>query len=187
MGNGNGPKGTRLRPSHKDGPQRIRINGAWWTDEAEALFLSHLASSCNVAAAAAATGFSAATVYNHRRCDPAFARKWQAALDQGYARLEMELVRHAADMVQNFEIAPDAPFRQMTMREAIHLLAIHQRRRDQPAATLAARPRSLDQARDSILRKLDAIEACRRSGVKPADLLDPDNPSSGNGAKRGKA
>lgn len=173
MGKGEGPTGTRLRPSHKNGPQRIRINGAWWTDEAEALFLAHLAGSCNVSAAAAATGFSAVTAYNHRRCDPAFARKWQAALDQGYARLEMELVRHAADMVENFEIDPDAPFKQMSMREAIHLLAIHQRRHDQPAATLAPRPRSLDQARDSILRKLDAIEVCRRAGVRPDEVLDP--------------
>lgn len=187
MGKGEGPAGTRLRPSHKDGPQRIRSNGAWWTDEAEALFLSHLASSCNVAASAAAAGFSAVTAYNHRRCDPAFARKWQAALDQGYARLEMELVRHAADMVENFEVDPDAPFKQMSMREAIHLLAIHQRRRDQPAASLAARPRSLDQARDSILRKLEAIEVCRRSGLHPDEILGAENPPMGGEATRGKA
>ncbi len=69
----------------------------------------------------------------------------------------------------------------MSMREAIHLLAIHQRRRDRPAATLAGRPRSLDQARDSILRKLDAIEECRRAGVRPADLLDPEGGEAGRG------
>ncbi|MCY7271487.1 MAG: hypothetical protein LH485_05470 [Sphingomonas bacterium] len=171
MGKGAGPKGTRLRASHKDGPQRIRINGAWWSDEAEALFLNHLAASCNVAASAAAAGFSANTAYNHRRCDPAFARKWQAALDQGYARLEMELVRHASSMVENFEVDPDAPFKQMTMREAIHLLALHRRHQGQPAAALSRQVRPLDEVRDSILRKLDAIEQLRLSGARPEDAL----------------
>jgi len=172
MGKGTGPKGTRLRASHKDGPQRIRINGAWWTDESEQLFLNHLGSSCNVSASAAAAGFSAVTAYNHRRCDPAFARKWQIALDQGYARLEMELVRHAAAMVENFEVDPDAPFKQMTMREAIHLLSIYHRRRDQPASGLSDRTRSLDEVRDSILRKLEAIEQLRLSGASPDDVID---------------
>lgn len=171
MGKGAGPKGTRLRASHKDGPQRIRVNGAWWTDEAEVLFLNHLAASCNVSAAAAAAGFSAVTVYNHRRCDPAFARKWQAALDQGYARLEMELVRHASAMVENFEVDPDAPFKQMTMREAIHLLTIHHRRRDVPAAALSRQVRPLDDVRDSILRKLEAIEQLRLSGADPEQAV----------------
>lgn len=171
MGKGQGPAGTRLRASHKDGPQRIRINGAWWTDESEALFLTHLSSSCNVAASASAAGFSANTAYNHRRCDPAFARKWQAALDQGYARLEMELVRHAGSMVEHLEVDADAPFKQMTMAEAIHLLTIYHRRRSQPASALTNAPRPLDEVRDSILRKLDAIEALRAAGVSPEEVL----------------
>jgi len=50
--------GTILRAGGKDCPQLIGSSGARWTDAAEALFLDHLAASCNVTAAAGATGVS---------------------------------------------------------------------------------------------------------------------------------
>ena len=103
MGKGRGQQGTRFRPDHKDGAQRIRINGCWWSDEAERIFLDHLAASCNISGSAAAAGFSAVTVYNHRRSDPGFSARWQEALEQGYARLEMALVRTATDYLEGLD------------------------------------------------------------------------------------
>ncbi|MCY7280166.1 MAG: hypothetical protein LH610_04590 [Sphingomonas bacterium] len=91
----NGPPGTIVRASGKDGPQRVASTGARWTDEAEALFLDHLAASCNVTASAASAGFSKEALYRRRRTDPDFADRWQAALEQGYVRLEMMLLHGA--------------------------------------------------------------------------------------------
>ena len=156
--------GTVLRAGGKDGPQRVRVAGKWWTPEVEAAFLDHLAASCNVAWSAAQTGFSAVTVYNHRRTDPAFARRWQDALDDGYIRLETELLGTAVGYVERLRADDELPLKHMSVREAVSLLNRHGR--GDPATRggrFQARPRSLDEVRDSILAKLEAIEAARRA------------------------
>lgn len=55
-------------------------------------FLAELAATCNVAAAARKAGVTTTTVYDARRNNIAFARKWQAALCEGYDNLELELL-----------------------------------------------------------------------------------------------
>lgn len=161
------PSTTTPIRSHKDGPQRIRVAGKWWSPEAEATFLDHLAASCNVAWSAAQAGFSAVTVYNHRRTDPGFARQWEEALEHGYIRLETELLGAATDYVQRMREDEDLPFKDMTVREAISLLGRHGARNGGgPTARggrFQARPRSLDEMRDSILAKFEAIECARRA------------------------
>lgn len=57
-------------------------------------FLAELVESSNVAAAAAAADMTTSQVYRLRRTDPAFARRWFAALAEGYDNLEMELLAH---------------------------------------------------------------------------------------------
>lgn len=160
-----GPTGTFLRASGKDGPQRIASNGARWTDEAEALFLDHLAASCNVRLSAEAAGFSKEALYRRRRVDPDFAQAWQTALEQGYVRLEMLLVEGAtatasppADRAERALL----PFPEMTVREAIVILQLHRASVKGDGTTRGAgwraRPRRLDDVRDSILRKLEAFD-----------------------------
>ena len=61
----------------------------------KAAFLDHLASACNVKAAAIAAGISVTAVYKLRRRDEAFAAAWVDALIQGYVSLETQLVGHA--------------------------------------------------------------------------------------------
>ena len=55
-------------------------------------FLTELAETSNVSAAAEAAQVSASKVYKLRRTDPDFARRWYAALAEGYDNLEMELL-----------------------------------------------------------------------------------------------
>lgn len=55
-------------------------------------FLSRLAETSNVRAACEHAGISAATVYDLRRRDRAFAARWMEALCEGYDNLEMELL-----------------------------------------------------------------------------------------------
>ena len=168
-----GPSGTVLRASGKDGPQRIRVNGKWWTPEAEAVFLDHLAVSCNVAWAAAQTGFSAVTVYNHRRTDPAFAGRWEEALDDGYVRLHTELLGTAIDYVERLRGDPDLPLKHMSVREALSLLNRHgPGNAEARGGRFRPRERSFDEVRDSILGKLEAIEAARRAEAADEDPGD---------------
>lgn len=64
-----------------------------FTEDRRETFLSHFAGTCNVAEAAAVAGVCEATVYRHRARDGAFATAFQLALEQGYARLEVEALR----------------------------------------------------------------------------------------------
>ncbi|WP_444857355.1 hypothetical protein [Sphingosinicella sp.] len=176
------PAGTCLRASGKDGPQLIRSAGARWTDEAEGVFLDRLAASCNVSYAAACAGFSTVTAYRRRRRDPGFAERWQAALAQGYARLEAGLLRaacatFAADERPDeegedalFVPDPEIPFLPMSVAEAIAILKLHRASVDGAPARYPGwrgRPRSLEEVHASILTKLHAIEAQRRGEGPP--------------------
>lgn len=174
-----GPAGHIARLSGKDGPQIVKSGGKRWTDEAEALFLDHLAATCNVTLSAAEAGFSKEAIYKRRRSDPSFAERWQAALDQGYARIEMMLVKAATDTLAGVALDPETPIPPMTVKEAINILQLHRasvRGGDARRAGWQARPRSLDEVRDSILRKLAAIER-----TNPPRNGEGDQPRAGGG------
>ena len=153
--------GRGVRASGKDGPQIIESGGARWTEEAETVFLDQLAASCNVGLSANKAGFTKGAVYARRRTDPGFAARWQVALEQGYARIEIMLVKAAEDSLAGLELDPDTPIPRMTVKEAINVLQLHRAavRGEGKHPGWLARPRSLDEVRDSILRKLSAIEA----------------------------
>lgn len=164
------PAGTILRASGKDGPQIVATNGKRWSDAAERRFLDELGASCNVTAAAAASGFSKYTAYKRRRTDPAFAAAWQATLEQAYLRIEMLLVQRAIEVLEGHIADPDAPFPDMTVKDAIAILQLHRasvKGGGARAPGWRARPRSLDEMRASILTKFEAIEAQRLSGEQP--------------------
>ncbi len=153
-----GPAGTAIRYG-KDGLKVIRSTGARWTDEAEQMFLDLLAASCNVMHSAQSVGFRVESIYKRRREDPVFAQRWQAALEQGYARIEMALVRRAADAMEG--LAPDlnTPIPQMSVEQALKVLSRHRATvaGTGPAGRRWARPRRLDEVRESILIKLEAL------------------------------
>lgn len=158
------PAGATARTHGKDGPQIVRTAGHRWSDEAEAIFLDHLAASCNVTAAAAAAGFSGAALYQRRRRDPGFAERWQLALDQGYARIEELLVRRATETLEGRVPDPATPIPEMSVRDAISILGQHRNsvKGEGRRQGWRGRPRTLEEMRDSILLKLEAIEAQRR-------------------------
>lgn len=158
---GRGPAGTAIRHG-KDGPKRVRSGGARWTDEAELIFLDRLAASCNVSLAAGACGFNVESIYRRRRQDATFAAAWQAALEQGYARIEMALVRRAADAMEGLEPDPATPIPVMTVEQAMAVLQRHRATVEGAESRRRwARPRSLDEVRGSILTKLEALASAR--------------------------
>ena len=158
-----GPAGTIVRASGKDGPQRVASGGKRWTDAAEAIFLDALAASCSVTFAAAQAGFSTAAVYARRRRDAAFAKRWHHALVQGHARLEAGLVAAAIATIEGRVPDPDFPIPPMTVADIIAVLKLHQASVHGTGKSPGwrGRPRSLDEVRASILKKLAAIHRAR--------------------------
>src|SRR3954466_2013605 len=162
-----GPKGSILRRSGKDGPQRIESDGWRWTDEAEGIFLDALAASNNARWSAAQSGFSTEAVYKRARRDPVFAEKMAAARAQSHGRIDEALARRAEDFLEGRPPDPDSPILDMTVQDAIAILKLYPagQNPDGNARRPAwpARPRSLDEVRDSILTKLSAI--ARKRGL----------------------
>ncbi len=158
-----GPAGTALRLTGRDGAQLIHGAGHRWTDEAERIFLDRLGASCNYTLSARAAGFSREAVYKRRRRDPAFQRRCDEAVAQGYARIEALLVESAEHALEGRAPDPDSPIPPMSVRDALAILQLHRRtaRGEGKGAGWRARPRSLDEVRDSILAKLAAFERAR--------------------------
>lgn len=196
------PPGRVVRPAIHGGTKVIRVQardgagaeGARWSEAAEERFLDQLAATCNVTAAAEAAGFSTTTLYKRRARWPGFAAEWDAAIAQGYARLEARLVELATDSLRaaaeagaeaadacddgrghrcesaGGRAAEVASGPRMTVAEAMNLLRLHR------ASVRGGAPQRYgwrrgapdpEALRASILRKIEAIErADAREPVK---------------------
>ena len=167
-GRGGGPRGTIVRGG-KDGPQVVESDGSRLTDEAIETFLGHLAATCNASLSARLTGFSKEAFYNRRDRDPVFAERWRATIVRSYGDIEEIVLRTARDLLEGRLPPPESPIRAMTMQDAIQILKLYRGivTGEGKRPGWRALPRSLDEVRDSILRKLEAIERHRRAGRDP--------------------
>ena len=146
----------------RHGVQRMRTY-VQWCDEREEAFLDALAASCHVIWAAEEAGVSHSSVYRQRRTNAAFAVKWQAALVQGYARLEIEMVRAAIEAVTGVDYDADRPIGPMSAETALALLKLHRASVTGVGqrSGWAAPVRSIDEVGESILRKIRVIRDLR--------------------------
>lgn len=134
-----------------------------------AVFLEHLAATCNVRASAAAAGVSPSTVYAHRMKDSDFRADWDAALAQGYARLEAALIeralrgggRHAVRGDAIVE-GPDAP-EEVDWDKGMELMRHHQRGLAGLSLPGRLQPKRvpIERVTEKLIRKLRAL------GVRP--------------------
>ncbi|HYW15544.1 MAG TPA: hypothetical protein VE891_05255 [Allosphingosinicella sp.] len=88
--------------------QRRRMRHVRFDERRKGIFLAHFARSCDLIAAATAAGVCERTVYNHVRRDPEFAEAFQAALEEGYRRLEAEALRARLGAQQRLRSAMEA-------------------------------------------------------------------------------
>ena len=98
-----------------------------WTAAREKLFFAQLAETANVSQAAARAGVTASNAYTRRQLNPAFAARWVAALDEGYARLEMLLIDQSVNGFERVEtvVDGDGAVRQVkTVRSFPHRVAM---------------------------------------------------------------
>jgi hypothetical protein len=148
-----------VRGSNGRRTQIARSRLKQWSPRVETRFLAALASTCNVKAACAEVGMTAASAYGHRKRWPAFERRWAEALENGYVRLEYAVVANAANLHSREEFPLDHPLPDMTTAQAIHLLHMHKHGvlgiGGRPGRL--GRPPDMDEIRKSIMRKIDAI------------------------------
>jgi hypothetical protein len=111
------------------------------------VFLAELAATSNVTAAAKRAEVSTSKVYDTRRQNAEFGRKWQVALCEGYDFLEMEMLRR----LREGEVKPVAgAVRSFDNATAFRLLSAH---RESAARQRAFRD---DMDADAILAGIDA-------------------------------
>jgi hypothetical protein len=136
-------------------------------------FLAHLSATSNVSAAAKAAGVSTSTVYEVRRTNPEFNRKWQEALCEGYELLEMDLLRR----MREGEVKPAAGARRgvrtfdnaISMRLiAAHKDAVNRQRGIRDNRDSAAIIRSID-AKLELMRKRRQAQRAREARSEGAD------------------
>lgn len=110
------------------GGKRVQIARArlhQWTPRVEQRFLGALMATCNVKAACAEVGMTAASAYAHRKRWPRFAVLWDEAVAEGYARIEIALLDNALNLFSETELPPETVLRGMDARQAIHLIHMH--------------------------------------------------------------
>lgn len=86
---------ARIRRDRFGRFQRSPLRETDWTEAKRRIFLSELAMSSNVKRSAAAAGMGWQSVYRLRDRDEGFRQAWAEALAEGYAQLELEMLRRA--------------------------------------------------------------------------------------------
>ena len=188
------PERDRVRRLSGGRPQLATPRAGQWTVKTERVFLDVLSATANATAAARATGVSAAGAWVRRRHLPAFAQAWDEAVADGHARLEMLMMERGTSLLGGEAFAPGGGRRAPDDRErdehardekgrdafdpqiAMWLL----KRRDQLRAGTSKMARSwervpdIEEVRESIMRKLDAMRRSRERGLRldGADATD---------------
>jgi hypothetical protein len=154
------------------GGKRVQVARARlkeWSPRVEARFLETLAATCNVKAALAEVGMSPASAYNHRKRWRGFAERWDAAVEEGYARIEAGLLEHGCNVFSGERDGPEqlALSPPMTVAQAIHLLHMHKHKVHRLGKAPGKRwkpPPTLEELKPGILRKLDIWLASKEIG-----------------------
>ncbi len=162
--------GEKALRAGKDGLKLVAVVSDRWRGEAEELFLDALAGTCNVSSSARAAGFSPTAVYRRRRLEAGFAAWWDAALKQGYAALELRLLRRARGLDEaepRDRAVEGAPVGEMSVAEALHLLHLHKKSalgEGRRASPFEAEP-DMAAVRAAVMARLRALRRAR--GARP--------------------
>lgn len=155
------PAGAIVRAAINGKTKVIRAHRRW-SQEAERTFLEHLAATCNVSAAADEAGFSTTAIYNRRMRWPGFAEAWAKAIEQGFARIEAQLIETAsASLSGAADFDGGREVERVSFADALNLYKLHRAevRGGAPQRYDArSRPLDPDAVRESLLRKVEMIE-----------------------------
>ena len=133
------------------------LNNTRWRE----VFLEKLAETANISASAEWAVTTTSQVYASRRSEPEFARKWMAALCEGYDNLEMHVLQRLLT-----GDAKDAEGGKYDFGAALRILAAH---RESTARERAIRD---NDAADAVLAEIDAQLDKMRERAKAAERLN---------------
>ncbi|WP_343346165.1 hypothetical protein WJT74_01825 [Sphingomicrobium sp. XHP0239] len=149
-------------PRMKSKPNRI-------SKAQDTAFFDHLAASCNVKRSAQAAGISPQHCYSRRRSDAAYRRRWEDALAEGYAKLELALLERAILGSEKVTTAYDEEkkeVRSTVVREYSNALAMSLLKMHRETVELASQARgagfdeqAVREARAAIETKLELLSA----------------------------
>ena len=163
-----GPPGTILRPAKNHQSKLIRTRGKRWSLAAEERFLTHLAASANISAAAEEAGFSTTAIYKRRLSDPHFAARWVQALEVGYTRLECLALEAGAATLGGTTFNSGTPLPPMTAADVLNLLRLHRAAvkggSPQRYAWRAQEP-DIEEVRAEVLRRVAVMGRGNASGA----------------------
>lgn len=146
--------------------QIARARMKQWTPRAEVRFLTTLAATCNVKAACAAAGLSPASAYQHAERWADFANRWQAAVEEGYFRIEMQLLERATRSLSPTGCAGHVATPTVSDEDGFQQLYMHQHkvrgRGKAPGRTPQPRPGLREAAVAVLVKALDRIEARKK-------------------------
>lgn len=148
-----------------------------WNGAVERRFLEALRVCGNVRAAARAVGFSEGTIWERRRKWPAFARALDELLEEVELALEFRLGCQGSDVVpagdeepgtgeslapvESAPFDPEAAMRFLKWRE--------EKRRGRGRRAPHAKPPSIEEVTEKIVRRVEAIKRHRARGGAPPD------------------
>lgn len=157
--------------------QRRRPHRNAWTIRRRTEFLEVLQASCNVTEAARSIGMTPHRAYELRRRDPGFAAQWAEALEQGYAELEMLLLRQSIHGSETTETLDDgkgegAP-RTKTVHSFPHAIALRLLLAHRGAVDAFREERGIDRAgsetvRAEIQRRMSMMRQAGAAGNEEA-------------------
>ena len=121
-------------------------------------FLDHLAETANVTQSAKVAEVSTSLAYRTRMARPAFKKAWEAALGEGYARLEAYLVSEALVQANASTSEVTIKSRAQKYRLGLSLLSLHRAtvRGDAKIAPAKAKENAT-QARARLAARLDGL------------------------------
>lgn len=112
-----------------------------WTKTRDDIFFAELSEVCNVAAASRAAGFpDGQSAYHRKARDPEFRRRYEAAVEESYSRLELEMLERArfGDNRPAPANASAAKLREIPTALGLSLLRLHASRKKGIAAPAPA-------------------------------------------------
>lgn len=129
-----------------------------WTAKKQKDFLGALAETCNVKLAARMAKVSTSAIYVRRERDAGFRAGWDRALAEGYAKLELEMLKRALHGVERTVVTRAGnreSFREYNDRLGLALLRMH---RDSVAlASEGVDDHEYEEARERIIERLSRI------------------------------
>ena len=160
LGRGRGPDGDPARPQRRKTPKH------GWTQRRRARFLETLKATCNVKEACKVVNMGLSGAYDLRKRDPGFAAEWAEALEQGYAELEMLLLRQSIHGSETTETIDDGGGsgrrRTKTVHSYPHAIALRLLFAHKGAVDAFRDEKGIDRpgsdaVREEIQRRIDAV------------------------------